>query len=178
MILPATATVASGDRADWLHLCRPAVRCEGWVRPRRDPAPRSWSFCVSAGRPGGRGKSLGARRQVGAGAGGRAIVRLMTDRGGAPSGPDGEAGLLGALFSPAGRADPLLVLRSSPLPGCQYEFVRDVLRDPQFAPPQISPSADPAFQLLAQARPAVRPVAARSGWLAGGGCLYARRPRK
>ena len=59
-----------------------------------------------------------------------------------------EFDLLGALFSPAGRADPQVILRGSPLPGCQYPFVRDVLRDPQFAAPTIPPSPDPTFQLL------------------------------
>ena len=69
-----------------------------------------------------------------------------------PPGPPAAAGtefdLLGALFSPAGRADPHMILRGSPLPGCQYPFVRDVLRDPRFAAPAIPPSPDPAFQML------------------------------
>ena len=56
--------------------------------------------------------------------------------------------LMGALFSPAGSADPHVILRGSPLPGCQYPFVRDVLRDPRFAAPIIPPSPHPAFQLL------------------------------
>ena len=59
-----------------------------------------------------------------------------------------EFDLLDGLFSPAGRADPHVVLRGSSLPGCQYPFVRDVLRDPRFAAPTIPPSPDPAFQLL------------------------------
>jgi hypothetical protein len=59
-----------------------------------------------------------------------------------------EFDLLGALFAPAGRADPQVILRGSPLPGRQYLFVRDVLRDPRFAAPTIPPSPDPAFQLL------------------------------
>jgi pimeloyl-[acyl-carrier protein] synthase len=41
-----------------------------------------------------------------------------------------------------------VILRGSPLPGCQYLFVRDVLRDPRFAAPAMGPSPDPAFQLL------------------------------
>jgi pimeloyl-[acyl-carrier protein] synthase len=69
-----------------------------------------------------------------------------------PPGPSAAAGtefdLLGALFSPAGRTDPHVILRGSPLPGCQYPFVRDVLRDPRFAAPTIPPSPDPAFQML------------------------------
>ena len=69
-----------------------------------------------------------------------------------PPGPPAAAGtefdLLGALFSPAGRADPHVILRGSLLPGCQYPFVRDVLRDPRFAAPAIPPSPDPAFQML------------------------------
>jgi pimeloyl-[acyl-carrier protein] synthase len=59
-----------------------------------------------------------------------------------------EAELLGALFSPAGRSDPHVILRSCALPGCQYQFVRDVLRDPRFAAATIPPSPDAAFQLL------------------------------
>jgi pimeloyl-[acyl-carrier protein] synthase len=61
-----------------------------------------------------------------------------------------EADLLGALFAPAGRSDPHVILRSSGLPGCQYLFVRDVLRDPRFAAASIPPSPDAAFQLLAR----------------------------
>ena len=59
-----------------------------------------------------------------------------------------EFDLLGALFSPAGRADPQVILRGSPLPGCRYLFVRDVLRDPRFAAPTMPPSPDLIFQLL------------------------------
>jgi pimeloyl-[acyl-carrier protein] synthase len=64
--------------------------------------------------------------------------------------PGSEADLLGALFSPAGRADPHVILRGCVLPGCQYQFVRDVLRDPGFAAASIPPGADEAFQLLAR----------------------------
>ena len=67
---------------------------------------------------------------------------------GPPTAAGTESGLMGALFSPAGSADPHVILRGSPLPGCQYPFVRDVLRDPRFAAPTIPPSSDPAFQLL------------------------------
>ena len=69
---------------------------------------------------------------------------------GPPAAAKTEFDLLGALFSPAGRADPHVILRGSPLPGCQYPFVRDVLRDPRFAAPAIPPSPDPVFQLLAR----------------------------
>ncbi len=69
---------------------------------------------------------------------------------GSPAAAETEFDLLNALFSPAGRADPQVILRGSPLPGCQYRFVREVLRDPQFAAPSIPPSGDPAFQLLAR----------------------------
>jgi pimeloyl-[acyl-carrier protein] synthase len=65
-----------------------------------------------------------------------------------PAAAGTEFDLLGALFSPAGRADPHVILRGSPLPGCQYPFVREVLRDPRFAAPAIPPSPDPAFQML------------------------------
>jgi pimeloyl-[acyl-carrier protein] synthase len=64
--------------------------------------------------------------------------------------PATEADLLGALFSPAGRADPHVILRSCVLPGCRYLFVRDVLRDPGFAAASIPPAPDEAFQLLAR----------------------------
>jgi pimeloyl-[acyl-carrier protein] synthase len=64
--------------------------------------------------------------------------------------PGTEADLLGALFSPAGRADPHVILRSCVLPGCRYLFVRDVLRDPRFAAASIPPAPDAAFQLLAR----------------------------
>ena len=67
---------------------------------------------------------------------------------GPPAAAQTEFELLGALFSPAGRADPQVILRGSRLPGCQYPFVREVLRDPRFAAPAIPPSPDPAFQLL------------------------------
>jgi pimeloyl-[acyl-carrier protein] synthase len=67
-----------------------------------------------------------------------------------PAPPGSEADLLGALFSPAGRADPQVILRSCTLPGCQYLFVRDVLRDPRFGAASIPPSRDVAFQLLAR----------------------------
>src|SRR5580704_3556994 len=79
-----------------------------------------------------------------------ATVHVMTTAAGPPAAFGSEADLLGALFSPAGRADPHVILRSSALPGCQYLFVRDVLRDPGFAAPSIPPSSDAAFQLLAR----------------------------
>ena len=77
-----------------------------------------------------------------------ASVHLMTTPAGPQAAAVTEFDLLGALFSPAGRADPQVILRGSPLPGCQYPFVRDVLRDPRFAAAAIPPSPDPAFQLL------------------------------
>jgi pimeloyl-[acyl-carrier protein] synthase len=64
--------------------------------------------------------------------------------------PGTEADLLGALFSPAGRTDPHVILRSCVLPGCRYLFVRDVLRDPRFAAASIPPAPGAAFQLLAR----------------------------
>ena len=74
----------------------------------------------------------------------------MNTPAGPPAAPGTEADLLGALFSPAGRSDPHVILRSCALPGCQYPFVRDVLRDPRFAAASIPPSPDGAFQLLAR----------------------------
>jgi hypothetical protein len=58
---------------------------------------------------------------------------------GPPAAAKTEFDLLGALFSPAGRADPHVILRGSPLPGCQYQFVRDVLRDPRLRRPPSRP---------------------------------------
>ncbi len=78
----------------------------------------------------------------------RATVQLMNAPPGPPAAARTEFDLMGALFSPPGSADPHVILRGSPLPGCQYPFVRDVLRDPRFAAPTIPPSSDPAFQLL------------------------------
>ena len=72
----------------------------------------------------------------------------MNTQPGPPAAAQTEFDLLGALFSPAERAEPHVILRGSPLPGCQYQFVRDVLRDPRSAAPAIPPSPDPAFQLL------------------------------
>ncbi len=74
----------------------------------------------------------------------------MSTPPGPPAAAQTESDLLGALFSPAGRADPQVILRGSALPGCQYLFVRDVLRDPRFAASAIPPSPDPAFQLLSR----------------------------
>jgi pimeloyl-[acyl-carrier protein] synthase len=74
----------------------------------------------------------------------------MNTPAGPPAAPGTEADLLGALFSPAGRSDPHVILRSCALPGCQYLFVRDVLRNPGFAAASIPPSPDGAFQLLAR----------------------------
>jgi pimeloyl-[acyl-carrier protein] synthase len=74
----------------------------------------------------------------------------MNTPAGPPAAPGTEADLLGALFSPAGRSDPHVIFRSCALPGCQYRFVRDVLRDPGFAAASIPPSPDGAFQLLAR----------------------------
>ena len=68
----------------------------------------------------------------------RATVHLMNTPPG-PAAARNEFDLMGALFSPAGSADPHVILRGSPLPGCQYPFVRDVLRDPRFAAPTIRP---------------------------------------
>lgn len=79
-----------------------------------------------------------------------ATVHLVHTPPGPPAAAETESGLLGALFSPAGRADPQVILRGSPLPGCQYPFAREVLRDPRFAAPSIPPSPDLAFQLLAR----------------------------
>jgi pimeloyl-[acyl-carrier protein] synthase len=77
-----------------------------------------------------------------------ASVHRMNSPPGPPAAAETEFDLLGKLFSPAGRADPQVILRGSPLPGCQYPFVRDVLRDPGFVAPAIPSSLDPAFQLL------------------------------
>lgn len=80
--------------------------------------------------------------------GGTVTLHLMGTPPSPSEGAETEFDLLDALFSPAGRADPHVVLRGSPLPGCHYLFVRDVLRDSRFAAPAIPPSPDSAFQLL------------------------------
>src|SRR6202050_1890538 len=102
----------------------------------------------------------------------------MTTAAGPPAAFGSEADLLGALFSPAGRADPHVILRSAALPGCQYPFVRDVLRDPRFAAPAIPPSPDPAFQLLSRwmlRRDGDRPRQLRDSF---GGLFTARRVQR
>jgi pimeloyl-[acyl-carrier protein] synthase len=76
--------------------------------------------------------------------------RDLNAAAGPPPAPGTEADLLAALFSPAGRSDPHAILRSCALPGCQYPFVRDVLRDPGFAAASIPPAPDEAFRLLAR----------------------------
>lgn len=75
-------------------------------------------------------------------------MHLMSTPPGPTAAAKTEFDLLAALFSAAGRAEPQVILRGSPLPGCQYPFVRDVLRDPRFAANAIPPSPDPVFQLL------------------------------
>jgi hypothetical protein len=80
--------------------------------------------------------------------GGTATVHLMGTPPSPSEGAKTEFDLLDGVFSPAGRADPHVILRGSPLPGCQCLFVRDVLRDSRFAAPAMPPSPDPAFQLL------------------------------
>ena len=73
---------------------------------------------------------------------------------GSPAAAETECDLLSELFSPAERvspaerADPYVILRDPMLPGCQYLFMRDMLRDPRFAAPGNPPSPEPAFQLL------------------------------
>ena len=69
-------------------------------------------------------------------------MHLMNTPSGPPAPAETEFDLLSALFSPAGRADPHVILRGSPLPGCQYPFVRDMLHDPRFAAPTIPSSPD------------------------------------
>jgi hypothetical protein len=47
--------------------------------------------------------------------------------------PGTEADVLGGLFSPAGRSDLQVILRSCALLGCRFLFVRYVLRGPGLA---------------------------------------------
>jgi hypothetical protein len=69
-----------------------------------------------------------------------------------------EFDLLAALFSPAGREDPQVILRGSPLPGCQYLFVRDVLRDPRFALCGSVASSSSAENITQSSNPSGRPL--------------------
>jgi pimeloyl-[acyl-carrier protein] synthase len=59
-----------------------------------------------------------------------------------------DAGVLTALFSPAGRDDPQAVLRAADVPGCRYAVVNAVLHDRRFAPPTLPASSDLMFQTL------------------------------
>ena len=79
--------------------------------------------------------------------GGTATVPLISTPPDPAAAAKTEFDLVADLFSPAGRADPQVILHGSPLPGCQYPFVRDLLRDPASRrPPSRLPR--PAFQLL------------------------------
>jgi pimeloyl-[acyl-carrier protein] synthase len=68
-----------------------------------------------------------------------------------------ERALMDALFSEAGRNDPHAALAHGAIPGCRYAFVRDVLRDPRFVAPDIPPSPDLIFQVLARFLPRLEP---------------------
>ncbi len=61
-----------------------------------------------------------------------------------------ERALMNGLFSDVGRTDPHAVLRSSPVPGCRYQFVRGALHDPRFIATSIPPSPDLMFQVVAR----------------------------
>src|ERR1700685_1133155 len=76
------------------------------------------------------------------------MVRFVNTSAGPSAAAGTEFDLLGALFSPAGRADPHVILRGSPLPGRPYPLVPGGRRDPRFAPPAPPPSPDPAFKML------------------------------
>jgi pimeloyl-[acyl-carrier protein] synthase len=68
-----------------------------------------------------------------------------------------ERALMDALFSEAGRNDPHAALANADIPGCRYAFVRDVLHDPRFVAPDVPPSPDLIFQLLARFMPRLEP---------------------
>src|SRR6266508_3759152 len=72
----------------------------------------------------------------------------MAGSGGDEQPGDAERALMDELVSERGRTDPQAVLRSSGIPGCRYDFVHDVLHDPRFVAPVVTPSADLMFQLL------------------------------
>ena len=59
-----------------------------------------------------------------------------------------DAEILTALFSPAGRDDPQVVLGAASVPGCRYAVVNAVLHDRRFAPPALPVSPDLMFQTL------------------------------
>ena len=61
-----------------------------------------------------------------------------------------ERALMDRLFSEQGRAHPEAVVRSSTVPGCRYAFVQQVLHDPRFVAPELPPSPDLMFQVVAR----------------------------
>jgi pimeloyl-[acyl-carrier protein] synthase len=73
-----------------------------------------------------------------------------------------ERTLMDALFSDAGRNDPHAALAVASIPGCRHAFVHDVLHDPRFVAPDVPPSPDLIFQVLARFLPRLEPVRHRA----------------
>lgn len=99
------------------------------------------------------------------GALGRSATADKTDPVGKNEGSESESGsvaaaerlVMDALFSAKGRSDPQAVLRTSPIPGTRYAFVREVLHDRRFTAPTLAPSQDTMFQLLSRFMPRLPP---------------------
>src|SRR6478735_2020595 len=61
-----------------------------------------------------------------------------------------ERAPMDAMFTAPGRAAPSQVARDFAIPGCQYNFVRQVLGDPRFSAPSMPASGDLMFQTVAR----------------------------
>jgi len=68
----------------------------------------------------------------------------------ADAGPVGDHALVDGLFSPAGRADPQTVLRSSTQIGCRHASARQILHSRNFLPALVSPSEFELFRMFAR----------------------------
>ncbi len=65
-------------------------------------------------------------------------------------GVESEQELVGRLFARLPGDDPHALLRSASLPGCRYQVVDALLRDPRFGPRRIAPSTEPVWQMFAR----------------------------
>ncbi len=91
------------------------------------------------------------------GGSGPATVSVVTEAADDAALNRAERAVMDALFSAAGRDDPHAALRGASIPGCRYAFVRDVLHDPRFVAPDVPPSPDLIFQVLARFLPRLEP---------------------
>src|SRR5262245_27160856 len=77
-------------------------------------------------------------------------VNAMTSVAAADMGQAGDQLLVDGLFTPAGRADPHSVLRSSGQVGCRHASARRILHSPNFLPAVVSPSEFELFRMFAR----------------------------